>query len=81
MTITLYKADSNCTEYGFKIVGTNEEDTPLHLEQLCVVRDILTKHVEDAERALLYKILLDSRKSRSAQKEYLAKIPGNDTLH
>lgn len=74
LVLKLYKRDPFCMEYAFTVESKYDADDPKHLEQLTVVEDILVRHIEQAEKALLNKSLLTDRKLRSAQKLHMEEI-------
>jgi hypothetical protein len=66
LVLRLYAGDEACSEYGFKLEGKFPNDSAIHLEQLNVLQSILSKHVENAERAVIHKTITDGRSARMA---------------
>ena len=66
LVFKLYKGDDACSVYGFRIESANPNDSAIYLEQLNVLVSIIGNHVENAEHAVLHKVITDGRAARIA---------------
>lgn len=83
LTITVYKLEPECLNYSWHLDSKYQPNTPEHLEQLCLLEELISKMKTQSEHGCLHSYLTLSRNARREfAKEAAAKAdPPADAVH